>query len=65
MRIVNYVAKLDNGQTMNLCGARSDQHAREIAERILSEKRPKYEGATSVESVRRIKPDPLRGIRAR
>ncbi|MGW3711424.1 hypothetical protein ACWDN6_14910 [Streptomyces albogriseolus] len=65
MRIVNYVARLDNGQTMNICGARNDQHAREIAERVIGEKRPKYEGATSVESVRRIKPDPLRGIRAR
>ncbi|MHC3450800.1 hypothetical protein [Streptomyces prasinus] len=65
MRIVNYQAELDNGQTMNLCGVRNDKHARELAEQILSEKRPKYDGATSVESVRRTKPDLLRGIRAR
>ena len=59
MRIVNYVAELDNGQTMGICGGRSEKHAREIAEQALSEKRPKYEGATSVESVRRVK----RGLR--
>lgn len=51
MRVHNYAAELDNGRTMHIRGARSENHAREIAERVLSEKRPKYEGATSVTSL--------------
>ncbi|MEU1497302.1 hypothetical protein [Streptomyces sp. NPDC005732] len=64
MRIVNYKARLDNGQTMGICGARNDSHALEIAERSLGKPGSKYESAKSVESVSRVKSDLLRGIRA-